>query len=58
VVTYGEDLLRAYLKMELVEHFARISLVAKLLGREQLLSAHEIEKLSHRTSSISLQANA
>ena len=45
-VTYAEDLLRAYLKMELVEHFARISLVTKLLGHEQLLTAHEIENLN------------
>ena len=45
VVTYGEDLLRAYLKMELVEHFATISLVTKLLGQEHLLNAEEIERL-------------
>jgi L-fuculose-phosphate aldolase len=45
VVTYGEDLSRAYMKMETVEHFARIALVARLLGHEQPLGAQEIEKL-------------
>jgi L-fuculose-phosphate aldolase len=45
VVAYGEDLSRAYMKMEIVEHFARIALVAHLLGHQQLLSAQEIEKL-------------
>src|SRR5512146_1440770 len=41
VVTYGDDLLKAYMKMETVEHFARITLVTHLLGRQQLLSAED-----------------
>ncbi len=45
VVTYGDDLLRAYMRMETVEHFARISLVTHLLGRQTLLSRSEVEKL-------------
>ena len=45
VVTYGDDLLRAYMRMETVEHFARISLVTQLLGRQTLLSREEVEKL-------------
>ncbi len=45
VVTYGEDLLRAYMKMETVEHFARITLVTHLLGRQQLLSQEDVGKL-------------
>lgn len=45
VVTYGQDLLHAYMKMETVEHFARIALVAHLLGHEQPLSEGDIEKL-------------
>src|SRR5512142_2558467 len=36
VVTYGEDLTRAYMKMETVEHFAHIALVTHQLGRQQL----------------------
>lgn len=45
VVAYGEDLQHAYMKMETVEHFARISLVAHLLGHEQPLNAEEVAKL-------------
>ncbi len=45
VVTYGEDLLKAYMKMETVEHFARIALVTHMLGRQQLLSEEEVSKL-------------
>jgi L-fuculose-phosphate aldolase len=45
VVTYGEDLHRAYMKMETVEHFAKIALVAHMLGTEQPLSEQDIEKL-------------
>jgi L-fuculose-phosphate aldolase len=45
VVTYGEDLMRAYMKMETVEHFARIALVTHMLGRQQLLGAEEVSKL-------------
>jgi L-fuculose-phosphate aldolase len=46
VVTYGEDLPRAYMKMELVEHFARIALVTRLLGHEQLLTPEQLEELA------------
>ena len=46
VVTYGGDLLMAYMRMETVEHFARVSLVTHLLGRQVLLSREEVEKLS------------
>src|SRR5215472_10498851 len=45
VVAYGEDLHRAYMKMETVEHFARIALVAHILGHEQPLGNQEIAKL-------------
>ncbi len=45
VVTYGEDLLRAYMKMETVEHFAQIAMVTHLLGRQQLLSQEDVGKL-------------
>jgi hypothetical protein len=31
--------------METIEHFARISLVARLLGREHLLSREEVDRL-------------
>jgi L-fuculose-phosphate aldolase len=45
VVSYGSDLLQAYMKMETVEHFARITMVTHLLGRQQLLSNEDVRKL-------------
>jgi hypothetical protein len=33
------------MKMETVEHFAQIALVTHLLGKQQPLSGHDIEKL-------------
>jgi L-fuculose-phosphate aldolase len=45
VVTYGPDLLSAYMKMETVEHFAKIALVTHQLGRQQLLTKEEVDKL-------------
>jgi len=47
VVTYGDTLEHAYMKMETVEHFAQIALVTHLLGRQQPLKQVEIEKLMH-----------
>ena len=45
VVTYGADLQSAYMKMETVEHFAQITLVTHLLGKQQLLEHPDLEKL-------------
>ena len=44
-VTCGPSAMAAYYKMETIEHFAKISLVARLLGREHLLSRDEVERL-------------
>jgi L-fuculose-phosphate aldolase len=44
-LTVGADLFSAYYKMETIEHFAKISLVARLLGGERLLSRQEVERL-------------
>jgi L-fuculose-phosphate aldolase len=44
-LTVGSDLFSAYFKMETIEHFAKISLVARLLGGERLLSRQEVERL-------------
>ena len=38
-------MLNAHYKMETIEHFAKISLVARLLGREHLISREEVERL-------------
>jgi len=45
VVTYGPDLLTAYMNMETVEHYAKIALVTHMLGRQQPLSATHVDKL-------------
>src|ERR1700756_798812 len=45
VVAYADSLERAYMKMETVEHFAKIALVARTLGHEQPLGEKELEKL-------------
>jgi L-fuculose-phosphate aldolase len=44
-VTCGTSVMAAYYKMETIEHFAKISLVARLLGREHLLSREEVDRL-------------
>ena len=44
-LTLGRDLFQAYYKMETIEHFAQISLVARQLGREHLLSREEVSRL-------------
>jgi L-fuculose-phosphate aldolase len=44
-LTCGPDLENAYFKMETLEHFAKISLVARLLGQEKPLSPEAVEKL-------------
>jgi L-fuculose-phosphate aldolase len=44
-VTCGPDVMSAYYKMETIEHFAKISLVARLLGGENLISRDEVERL-------------
>ncbi len=44
-VCYGEDLLKAFFRMETVEHFARITLVTELLGGATVLPREEVQKL-------------
>src|SRR5215471_1525965 len=44
-VSYGEDVYKAFFKMETVEHFARIALVAELLGGPKVLPKDEVGKL-------------
>ncbi len=45
VVAYGEDVQHAYMKMETVEHFAKIALVTHQLGRQHLLDGPQLAKL-------------
>src|SRR3954462_10292231 len=44
-LTLGADLFAASSKMETIEPFAKISLVARLLGGERLLSRQEVDRL-------------
>jgi L-fuculose-phosphate aldolase len=44
-VAYGKDLMQAYFRMETVEHFARINLVAEMLGGAKPLPRAEVDKL-------------
>jgi len=44
-VTYGPDLEMAFMRMETLEHFAKITLVANLVGRPRELPAAALEKL-------------
>ncbi len=44
-LTCGQDLMNAYFKMETMEHFAQITLVARQLGRENLISREEVDRL-------------
>lgn len=45
VVAYGEDLCRAYMRMEAVEHYAKIVLATRQLGSARSLNSRELEKL-------------
>jgi L-fuculose-phosphate aldolase len=44
-VSYGDDVYQAFHRMEMVEHFARITLVAELLGGAKALPRVEVRKL-------------
>lgn len=45
VVAYGGDLERAFFNLETVEHVARITLIAELVGGPKLLPAAEVDRL-------------
>jgi L-fuculose-phosphate aldolase len=57
-LTVGADLFGAYFKMETIEHFAKISLVARLLGRENLISREEVDRLQQLRESYGIKAPA
>src|SRR5437868_5686250 len=57
-LTVGPDLFAAYYKMETIEHFAKISLVARLLGRENLISREEVTRLQELRGTYGIQAPA
>ena len=57
-LTVGADLYSAYYKMETIEHFAKISLVARLLGRENVLAREEVERLQQLRGTYGIKAPA
>jgi len=57
-LTCGADLFGAYYKMETIEHFAHISLVARLLGRERVLSREEVDRLQGLRTSYGIASPA
>jgi len=58
VVTYGQDLLTAFFRMETTEHFARVTLVTELIGKQVLLSGGDVEKLLAARARYGLQTAA
>ena len=52
------DLFAAYYRMETIEHFAKISLVARTLGRENLLSRDEVTRLQNLRGMYGISAPA
>ncbi len=57
-LTAGADVMSAYYKMETIEHFAHISLVARLLGRENLIAREEVLRLQELRGSYGINAPA
>jgi L-fuculose-phosphate aldolase len=57
-LTVGGDLFAAYFKMETIEHFAKISLVARLLGRENLIAREEVLRLQELRGAYGINAPA
>src|SRR5204863_8018903 len=57
-VCYGEDVYKAFFRMETVEHFARISLVAELLGGPKVLPKLEVDKLFDSRTRYGVKARA
>lgn len=57
-LTLGADLFAAYYKMETIEHFAKISLVARLLGGENLLAREEVGRLQDLRGHYGIKAPA
>ena len=56
--SYGRDVWEAFFRMEMVEHFARITLVAELLGGARPLPREEVEKLISARSRYNVDSRA
>ena len=56
--TWGADVWQAFYRMEMVEHFARITFVAEMLGGAKLLAREEVEKLFAARARYNVQSKA
>lgn len=57
-VCYGEEVYKAYFKMETVEHYARIQFVAEMLGGSTVLPQEEVDKLFDSRTRYGVKARA
>src|SRR5262245_30350780 len=57
-LTVGGDVFAAYYKMETIEHFAKISLVARLLGRENRIAREDVKRLEELRGTYGIKAPA
>lgn len=57
-VCYGESVHKAFFKMETLEHFARITFVAELLGGPKVLPKVEVDKLFDSRTRYGVKARA
>lgn len=54
-LTVGEDLMSAYMKLEKIEHAARVTLYARQLGNVNLLTKDQIQKLHRARKELGLK---
>lgn len=57
-VCYGETVYKAFFKMETLEHFARITFVAEMLGGPKVLPKAEVDKLFDSRTRYGVKARA
>jgi L-fuculose-phosphate aldolase len=57
-VCYGDEVFKAFFKMETVEHFARIAFVAEMLGGAKVLPRAEVHKLFDSRTRYGVKARA
>lgn len=58
VLTIGKDIEQAYLRMELVEHLAKIKQTAMAVGHPRVLTSHELEVLMRKRTQAGLGPQA
>jgi L-fuculose-phosphate aldolase len=56
--TWGSDVWQAFFRMEMVEHFARITFVAEMMGGAKALPREEVAKLFEARSRYNVSSNA